>query len=155
VLAACRGWFKLAQDDSRLKVILADAEQEIQQPRWHGAVDALQVDLYDQEAAGPVLDSAEFYANCRNALTEDGCMTVNLFGRSSSFQRSVDNMAMAFGDDALWSFKATREGNTVVLAQRTPLRPTRAVLMERAETIQRQWGLPADKWVRVFKPVTA
>ncbi len=81
-------------------------------------------------------------------------MTVNLFGRSSSFQRSVDNMATAFGKDALWAFKATREGNTVVLAQRTPTRPSRSVLMARADTIQRQWGLPADKWVRVFKPVT-
>ena len=155
VVAACRGWFHLPQDDNRLKVVLADAGQEIKQPHWIGAVDALQVDLYDQEAAGPVLDSAEFYADCRKVLTADGCMTVNLFGRSSSFQRSVDNMASAFGADALWAFKATREGNTVVLAQRTPLRPTRAVLMERADTIQRLWGLPADKWVRVFKPVTA
>jgi spermidine synthase len=155
VLAACRGWFHLPQDNNRLKVILADAEQEIKQAHWQGTVDALQVDLYDQEAAGPVLDSAEFYADCRKTLTEDGCMTVNLFGRSSSFQRSVDNMAAAFGEEALWAFKATREGNTVVLAQRTPVRPTRAVLMERADTIQRQWGLPADKWVRVFKPVKA
>jgi spermidine synthase len=155
VLAACRGWFHLPQDNNRLKVVLADAEQEIKQAHWQGTVDALQVDLYDQEAAGPVLDSAEFYADCRKTLTEDGCMTVNLFGRSSSFQRSVDNMAAAFGEEALWAFKATREGNTVVLAQRTPVRPTRAVLMERADTIQRQWGLPADKWVRVFKPVTA
>ena len=101
-----------------------------------------------------MLDSAEFYADCRKVLTDEGCMTVNLFGRSSSFQRSVDNMAAAFGKDALWAFKATREGNTVVLAQRTPTRPTRSVLMARADTIQRQWGLPADKWVRVFKPVT-
>jgi len=154
VVAACRGWFKLPQDDRRLQVVLADAEQEIKQPHWQGAVDALQVDLYDQEAAGPVLDSAEFYADCRKVLTDEGCMTVNLFGRSSSFQRSVDNMAAAFGKDALWAFKATREGNTVVLAQRTPTRPTRSVLMARADTIQRQWGLPADKWVRVFKPVT-
>ncbi|MES2949808.1 MAG: spermidine synthase [Pseudomonadota bacterium] len=153
VVAACRGWFKLPQDNNRLQVVLADAEQEIKQPRWQGAVDALQVDLYDQEAAGPVLDSAEFYVDCRNTLTDDGCMTVNLFGRSSSFQRSVDNMATAFGKEALWTFKATREGNTVVLAQRTPTRPTRSLLLERADTIQRHWGLPADKWVRVFKPV--
>jgi spermidine synthase len=153
VVAACRGWFKLPQDDKRLQVILGDAEQEIKNPRWLGAVDALQVDLYDQEAAGPVLDSAEFYADCRKALTDEGCMTVNLFGRSSSFQRSVDNMAAAFGEDALWAFKATREGNTVVLAQRTPRRPNRSTLMARADTIQRLWGLPADKWVRVFKPV--
>ena len=62
-------------------------------------------------------------------------------------------MASAFGADAMWAFKSTREGNTVVLAQRTPLRPNRAALMERAEIIQTRWGLPADKWVRVFKPV--
>ena len=153
VVAACRGWFKLPQDDNRLQVILGDAAEAIREPRWQGAVDALQVDLYDQEAAGPVLDSAAFYADCRKVLTDDGCMTVNLFGRSSSFQRSVDNMTQAFGADALWAFKATREGNTVVLAQRTPVRPTRSLLMERADFIQRQWGLPADKWVRVFKPV--
>ncbi len=153
VVAACRGWFKLPQDNNRLQVVLADAEQEIKQPHWAGAVDALQVDLYDQEAAGPVLDSPDFYADCRKVLTIDGCMTVNLFGRSSSFQRSVDNMTEAFGDDALWFFKATREGNTVVLAQRTPTRPTRALLLERADTIQRHWGLPATKWLRAFKPV--
>jgi spermidine synthase len=153
VVAACRGWFKLPQDNTRLQVVLADAAQEIKLPRWQGAVDALQVDLYDQEAAGPVLDSAEFYADCRKVLTDDGCMTVNLFGRSSSFQKTVDKLAEAFGKEALWAFKATREGNTVVLAQKTPVRPSRAVLMERADIIQRQWGLPADKWVRVFKPV--
>jgi spermidine synthase len=102
-----------------------------------------------------VLDSPDFYADCRATLTEEGCMTVNLFGRSSSFHRSVDRMAQAFGADALWAFKATREGNTVVLAQRAATRPNRDVLRARAEAIAAQWGLPADKWVRVFKPVQA
>jgi len=115
----------------------------------------LQVDLYDEEAAAPVLDSESFYADCRATLTEEGCMTVNLFGRTSSFHGSVNKIAAAFGRDAIWSFKATREGNTVVLAQRTPSRPKRSLLMERAEVIKAQWGLPADKWVRVFKPVNA
>ncbi len=153
VLHACRGWFKLPADNSRMQVVLADAAEEIQQEKWLGAVDALQVDLYDEEAAAPVLDSAAFYADCRATLTEEGCMTVNLFGRSSSFDNSVDKIAEAFGEDAIWAFKSTREGNTVVMAQRTPSRPKRALLQERAEFIQSEWGLPADKWVRVFKPV--
>ena len=155
VLHTCRGWFKLPADNTRLQVILADAAQEIKKPHWWGAVDALQVDLYDAEAAAPVLDSAEFYADCRRLLTEDGCMTVNLFGRASSFARSVEKISAAFGADAVWAFKATREGNTVVLAQRTPSRPKRAVLAERAEIIQTRWGLPAVKWLRGFKPITA
>jgi spermidine synthase len=153
VLAACRGWFKLPADNARLQVILADAAQEIKKPQWWGTVDALQVDLYDHEAAAPVLDSEAFYADCRRLLTEDGCMTVNLFGRSSSYARSVEKIASAFGRDAIWAFKATREGNTVVLAQRTPAVPKRAVLAERAEIIQTRWGLPAEKWLRGFKPI--
>ena len=155
VLAACRGWFKLPADSARMQVILADAAQEIGDPKWWGVVDALQVDLYDHDAAAPVLDSEAFYADCRRLLTDDGCMSVNLFGRASSYQRSVDKVAAVFGRDAIWPFKATREGNTVVLAQKRPTRPTRSLLTERADTIERQWGLPAAQWARVLKPLVA
>jgi len=155
VLVACRGWFKLPAENARLQVVLADAAREIQNPKWWRAVDALQVDLYDQEAAAPVQDSLPFYTHCRRLLTQDGCMTVNLFGRASSFARTVEKISAAFGADAVWAFKPTREGNTVVLAQRTHSRPTREALAARAQIIQTQWGLPAIKWVRVFKPVLA
>ena len=155
VVAACRGWFKLPPDDDRLRVQLGDAAIAVREANLHGTVDALQVDLYDQEAASPVLDSEDFYADCRRLLTDEGAMTVNLFGREASYAQSLARIVAAFGEDAVWAFKPTREGNTVVLAQRTPLRPTRAALTERAETIQTRWGLPATKWLRVFKPVTA
>ena len=154
VIMACRGWFKLGADSTRMQVINADAAKEICDPRWWGKVDALHVDLYDDDAAAPVLDSIAFYADCRRALTDDGCMTVNLFGRSSSYAYSVEQMAAAFGRDAIWAFKSTREGNTVVLAQRTPSRPKRATLTQRAEIIEAQWGLPATKWVRVLRKET-
>lgn len=154
VLQACHMWFALPADGLRQQVVLADAAREIQSERWWGRIDALQVDLYDQEAAAPVLDSVSFYEHCRRLLSADGCMTVNLFGRASSFQRSVEKMALAFGAESLWSFKPTREGNTVVLAQRTPSRPKREQLMATAEVIEKKWGLPASKWLRVFKPMT-
>ena len=114
---------------------------------------ALQVDLYDHEAAAPVLDSLPFYNHCRRLLTASGVMTVNLFGRASSFERSVEKISAAFGKDAVWSFRPTREGNTVVLAQHTPMRPKRELMMARAALIESRWGLPADKWVRVVKPL--
>ncbi|HSV59120.1 MAG TPA: spermidine synthase, partial [Variovorax sp.] len=151
VISACRGWFKLPADDAKLCVVVADAALEIRKPQWQGSVDALQVDLYDHEAAAPVLDTEDFYRDCRGLLTEDGCMTVNLFGRSSSYERSLDKIIAAFGAEAVWAFRPTREGNTVVLAQRTPSRPKRAELAERAQTIQTRWALPAPKWLRVFK----
>jgi len=153
VVAACRGWFKLPADDAKLQVVVADAAAEIRKPQWLGTVDALQVDLYDHEAAAPVLDSEEFYADCRGLLTEDGCMTVNLFGRSSSYERSLAKIVAVFGEEAVWAFKPTREGNTIVLAQREASQPKRPVLADRAQTIQTRWSLPAPKWLRVFKPV--
>lgn len=163
VIAACQGWFQLPEDGPLLQVVQADASEEILRPRWRGAVDALQVDLYDREAAAPVLDSTDFYAACRDTLTEDGCMTVNLFGRKSSFARSVEHMAQAFGRNALWSFKPTSAGNTVVLAQRIPNNSStyerraswRAVWEARSRLIETRWGLAAGKWARSLAPIYA
>lgn len=152
VLAVCRSWFKLPPDSNTLKVVLADAAQEIKKPEWQGTVDALAVDLYDHEAAAPVLDSAEFYADCRNLLTEDGIMTVNLFGRSSSFDKSLDQMAQAFGEEALWAFRPTREGNAVVLAQRTPRALDAAALDAACDRVQARWDLPTLRWAKMFVP---
>ncbi len=155
VLVACRGWFKLPPDNARMQVVLADAAKEIRDPKWRGSIDALQIDLYDHEAAAPVLDSEAFYADCRRLLTEDGSLTVNLFGRASSYPRSLQKMVSVFGREAVWPFKATREGNTVVLAHNRADRPARSVLSERARQIEARWGLPAAQWVRVLKPLAA
>lgn len=153
VLQACRLWFKLPPPSERLQVLLADASREIRQPRHFGTVDALQVDLYDHEAAAPVLDTQAFYADCRQVLADEGVLTVNLFGRDARCEASVAKIAQAFGPEAVWAFRPTREGNTVVLAQRQAERPGRPVLVQRAEAIQARWGLPALKWLRLLKPL--
>jgi spermidine synthase len=138
-----------------MRVIIADAAAEIQSEEWLGTVDILHVDLYDHEAAAPVLDDVAFYKNCRALLSDEGTMTVNLFGRTSSYEKSLAKMADAFGEDALWIFKPTREGNTVVLAQRTASRPKRDQLLVQADAIENRFGLPATKWLKVFKPLVS
>jgi hypothetical protein len=57
-----------------------------------------------------------------------------------------------FREDAVWDFKPTREGNTIVMAQRVPSRPSREVLQARAEQLEQQHGWPASKWLKMFKP---
>ena len=61
VVAACMRWFRLPANDERLQVLVANAADAVQDPDWHASVDALQVDLYDHEAAGPVLESMACY----------------------------------------------------------------------------------------------
>ena len=155
VVAACRTWFELPPDDERLNVVLGDAAEVAAHEHWQGQVDVLHVDLYDDEAAAPVLDDPVFYGHCKNLLTQRGCMVVNLFGRSSSFDRSVAHISESFGADAMWAFNPTREGNTVVLAQREASRPAEDSLQARAAQIQARWRLPAPQWLRHVKPIAA
>ena len=152
VIGACRSWFGLPADDDKLSVVLGDAAEVVAHTYWRGQIDALHVDLYDQEAAAPVLDDADFYAQCKQLLTSQGCMVVNLFGRSSSFEKSLAHIAQAFGEKALWTFKPTKEGNTVVLALAQPGPVDTQLLSSRAEAIQARFGLPAPLWLKSLKP---
>ena len=153
VVAACRQWFKLPPDNTRLAVVLADAAKTIQETRWQGMIDALAVDLYDHEAAAPVLDSAAFYADCRSLLSDEGAMAVNLFGRSHSYEKSLEKIQSVFGSHKVWAFKPTREGNTVVLAFRSSPSYDREVMTQRAQVIETRWHLPAGKWLKILKPL--
>ena len=116
------------------------------------SVDALCVDLYDHEAAAPVLDDTAFYADCHRMLAAGGLMTVNLFGRDASFERSAARVAAAFGADQMWQLAPTKEGNTVLVAGREVVVPERAVLEQRAQEIEERYDLKARKWLRLVRP---
>ena len=155
VIEACRHWFRLPRDSARLAVIEMDAGAWVADPANRETVDALSVDLYDQEAARPVLDSVEFYRDCRAVLNDGGVMTVNLFGRRSSFPLSLARIVDAFGADQVQSLKPTPEGNTIVIAMKHVTLPDRSVLARRAENIETRWQLPARKWLRMLNLVPA
>jgi spermidine synthase len=151
VVLACRTWFKLPADDAKLQVVLADAIQEITRDHWQRTVDALMVDLYDDDAKAPVANDAPFYENCRALLTDDGVMTVNLFGRSSHFEETLTVLREVFGEACVWCLKPTREGNTIVIATRTPRALTNEQLADVAQAVANHSGLPAKKWLKVIQ----
>jgi len=155
VIAACRLWFHLPEDDARLRVVEADAGRWVEDPMHLQTVDVLSVDLYDHDAAAPVLDDDAFYRACRDVLVHGGLMAVNLFGRDASFAASAARIAAAFGTDQVWSLRPTREGNTIVIAARGVLVPDRETLTARADNIEDRFGLPARKWLRMVRPLAA
>ena len=157
VILACRARLRLPADGPGLQVVCGDASHWVARPPrgYAGSVRLLHVDLYDHEAAAPVLDDELFYARCRALLEPGGVMAVNLFGRQASFARSAARIAAAFGAGQVWSLRATREGNTVVVAGRGAIPPGRAELTARATTIEARHGklgLPARKWLRMVRP---
>lgn len=155
VIQACRLWFHLPDDDERLQVLTADAGRWVTQDEHLQSADALCVDLYDHDAAAPVLDDEDFYRACRGVLAPGGLMTVNLFGRNASFERSAARVVAAFGADQVWQLAPTKEGNTVLVAGRAVVLPDRETLSARADAIEARYGLKARKWLRLVRPVVA
>jgi spermidine synthase len=151
VIDACRLWFHLPADGARLSVLNQDAADYVADPAHAETADVLNVDLYDHDAASPVLDDQAFYEGCRRLLADGGVMTVNLFGRDASFEQSARRIAAVFGVESVRSMRPTKEGNTIVVAVKNLTFPDRDLLAARAENIETRFGLPARKWLRMIR----
>lgn len=149
VIDICRARFGLPPDDRRLSVLEMDAMQFVSDPANHGAIDILQVDLYDENARKPVLDTPGFYQACADCLTPTGMLTVNLFGENPIYDRNIEAMLPAF--DAVAWLPEVHEGNVVVIAfKRAPYMDFGA-LYARAAQIRRKTNLPSRSWVDGLK----
>ncbi|HEY0064501.1 MAG TPA: spermidine synthase [Telluria sp.] len=149
VIEICRVLFGLPSNDERLDVREMDALDFVLDPRNHNTVDVLQVDLYDEEARGPVLDTPEFYQGCFDCLSENGIMTTNVFGDFSNYDKNLQNMELVF-DAVVW-LPEVHDANIVVVAFKTAPQIDFSVLYERAGAIKKSMNLPAKKWVNGLK----
>jgi spermidine synthase len=149
VIQICTTMFKLPPNDERLTVIEMDALDYVNDPANLGRIDALQVDLYDATARGPVLDTPEFYQSCAACLTPDGIMTVNLFGDHPSYAKNLSAMHYAF--DTVISLPEVHEGNVIAIAFNKTPELDIAALHERAAQITAATKMPAKSWVNGIK----
>jgi spermidine synthase len=149
VIAMCQAHFGLPPNDTRLHVREMDALDFVMDPANHGTVDALQVDLYDEEARGPVLDTPEFYQACADCLAPGGVMTANVFGDFINYDKNLQAMEQAF-DAVVW-LPEVHDANIVVIAFKNAPQIDFALLYERAAEIKRRYNLPAKNWVNGLK----
>ena len=151
VVIAARTMFELPSDDARLTVNEQDAWEFVNDRANHGTIGALQIDLYNATARGPVLDSVSFYRACRACLMpEAGVVTINLFGDHPSFVRNMKRLTEAF-DGRVIALPEVHDGNRVALAFAGPaLDVPFAALETRAKLIEKELRLPAREWVRAL-----
>jgi spermidine synthase len=153
VVVAARTMFALPPDDARLTVREADAWDFVHDRANHGAIGALQIDLYDATARGPVHDSLAFYRAVRACLTDAGMATINLFGDHPSFVRNMKQLNAAF-DGRVIALPEVHEGNRIALAFSGPaLEIPYVALKQRAKLIEDKLGLPARRWVKALREV--
>lgn len=151
VIIAARSMFDLPPDDRRLTILQADAWDFVNDPANHQTVGAMQIDLYDATARGPVLDSVAFYRACRACLTDAGIVTINLFGDHPSFVRNMRHLRAAF-DARVVALPEVHQGNRVALAFSGPaLSIDWTALADRAKVLEKTCGLGARKWITALR----
>ncbi|MEX3983194.1 spermidine synthase [Paraburkholderia sp. EG287A] len=151
VVVAARTMFDLPYDDARLTVRELDAWDFVQDRANHGTIGALQIDVYDATARGPVLDSVAFYRAVRACLTDAGVATINLFGDHPSFVRNMKRLNEAF-EGRVIALPEVHEGNRVALAFSGPaLEVSFDALEKRARLLESKLGLPAHQWVKALR----
>ncbi|MEZ5729163.1 MAG: spermidine synthase [Burkholderiaceae bacterium] len=151
VASVARSHFRLPADDDRLETIIADGGAWVATPGNRRRFDVIQVDAYDAEARGPVLESEAFYRACARALRAAGLLVVNLFGEEPSFERNLDRIFEVFGARVLL-LPPVDAGNVVVLAFKGPaLDLAWSDLYARAAVIEAHQPLRAAGWVNALK----
>jgi spermidine synthase len=147
VTAICRSHFRLPES-ARSEIDHCDAADWVREPRNIGRYAALMVDLYDATAQGPVRGSPEFYRDCAHALTDDGVITVNLFGEHASFEPNLEGLRAAF-PKGLLVLPEIDAGTRVASGMKGGM-PDLSVgeFIERAGEVERHYRLPAVRWAR-------
>lgn len=154
VLQAVRQYFALPRDDRRLSVLIDDAERHLRAAPA-GSQDVIQVDLYDEHARGPVIDSSPFYGQCFRVLGQGSVMAVNLFGDDRGFDASVARIGEAF-EGRVMTLPRTLAGNVVVLAFKGPaIEIEWSMLERRAQALETMLSLECSRWVASLRSRSA
>ena len=131
--------FKLPQDPARLTIHIDDgaAFMAASQEQY----DLILVDGFDPDARAGGLDTAPFYQHCRERLTADGLLSLNLLGRNRGFAASAERLRQAFDGRAL-VFPSCDSGNAIAFAASgNPVAVSLDELRTRAETLKQETGL--------------
>jgi len=79
VVSVARSMFHLPEDDERLEVIVGDGAAHV----WampEASSDLIMMDAYYATGIAPPLATTDFFAACRDKLTDNGVLAVNLWG---------------------------------------------------------------------------
>ncbi|MDX2220614.1 MAG: hypothetical protein SF172_16470 [Burkholderiales bacterium] len=103
--------------------------------------DLILIDGFDADAKPGKLNGRSFYAHCRDRLSNNGVLVVNLLRRRSGMRLGVERILDAF-DNRVVALPETEDGNTIVFATAgRPVRLSLAQLARRAAALRSVTGL--------------
>lgn len=146
VVNVARSMFHLPEDDDRLSVVVGDGAAHVwQMPE--DSVDLIMMDAYSATGIAPPLATTDFFAACRDRLTEDGVLAVNLWGSDKRFGEYCQRLSNVF-EGRVICLPARQKGNVIAFGfRRGQNNPQWKSLIERADKLKTELGLEFDEFV--------
>ncbi len=113
VVEAAKTYFKLPDDDKRIHMVIDDGAKFVMET--NKKFDLILVDGFNDRAHPGDLNTLPFYQMCRNRLSDQGVMGVNLIGLSRGVEGGFAYIRQAFDDRALM-FPSCESGNVIAFA---------------------------------------
>lgn len=145
VVSVARSMFHLPEDDERLEVIVGDGAAHV----WampEASSDLIMMDAYSATGIAPPLATTDFFAACRDKLTDNGVLAVNLWGSDKRFKDYCERLGKVF-DGRILCLPARQKGNVIAFGfKRGQNNPQWERLAERAQALKAQYGLEFDEF---------
>ncbi|AXQ28929.1 spermidine synthase-like protein [Solimonas sp. K1W22B-7] len=131
-------WFQLPPQDSRMRIVHADAVEWF--ARTQERADVVLIDGCDHNGTVGALCEEAFYRNLQSRLQRDAIVVVNLLGPATRVNELQQMLGEVFG--AVMSVEVRGLGNRVVFACNAPQQaPDWLAIRERAERLSREHEL--------------
>jgi len=113
VVKAAKESFCLPDDPARLELVVGDGVEFVYQTEQH--FDLIMVDGFNDHSHPGDLNTLPFYKACREKLTDQGILAVNLIGLSDGVKGGFAFVESAFEQRAV-RFPRCASGNTIAFA---------------------------------------
>lgn len=97
---ALRDQFLIPPDDERLEIVHMDALLYVAQAAHE--FDVILLDGFDADGLVSELISDDFYAACKNLLSQDGILVTNMWGESKDLAALISRMHATFNNAVWW-----------------------------------------------------
>jgi spermidine synthase len=141
---ALRDQCMIPPDDDRLQVIHMDAVKYLDQLEHE--VDVILLDGFDADGLATDLITDDFYAACKNALSQEGILVSNMWGESKDLAATISRMNTIF-NNSVWWCRSIDSYNLISFAFKSVTNEFSENLEERAKQLDQDFRLELKKLI--------
>lgn len=147
VINIARAMFELPEENARFEIVEADGAQYIKTVR--GGTDIILTDGFDGEQIIDDLVSEEFFADCKQALSDQGIFVSNWWSGDKRYPEFIAQLKMVF--EQIIEIPAESHGNMAVFGLKQGKDWSLEAMKKQVHSLSQQYGLDFGRMLADIK----